>query len=1197
MRRPAWRRIEAGEALSPSEATRSSGTRLATGRADPRSFHVRHRVAFRRRQAHVHPDVLAPALHPQRLLAEERRSHLAGDVVERDAERVRLGAQPDPNLLDAGGVVRPYVEDALQLAQVRDDVAGERRQPIRVRMRQHGFDGAAEVDELRREGQALRRGRDARLVAPRGEELLRGGGVRHLEFDEGDVRPRVQTRFLGQAAASLPGVHSHGQTDAADRRIHILPPLPGQPRGGAAAGCLQVLRHRERPRRRGARRHFEARRHDVARDPLREDHADDAGRDQRERQDDGADGAGHDDGGAVGGKPQPPIEGTVGEPPEPPVHARLDPGQAAAHRMARRPLGAGQVREVVRQHQQRFDQRHDDHRDHDDRDRAHDVADAAGQEQERGERRDRREHREDQRALNPLRAADRRARARKPPPALEVDVLGHDDGVVHDDADGKDERERRNGAYRYVEDQHRGQRAQRGDPDPGGHPHRGPGFEEEGEPHQHEEQAERAVLEKKADPFRVDVRVVVPDGDADARRERRPRPMLHVVLDDAGDVEDLLAGGAVHLDERRAPPLVAVDQVRLLESVADGGDVAEPHRGPVAAAQDDDVLEVLLVVAALPGAHAHLTVPGLDAAGRQIDRPGANGGGHVLQGETEGAEPPERHLDRDLAAPHAAGLDVGDARERGNLVLGAVRERLERPLRDIPVENQAHHALAVRHLPDFRAFRAGGKGLDAADRRLDLVDGPAHVRPVRQLRHDRRHTLRRHRRDLLHAIERRYPLLDLDDDRLLDLARRGAGVAHRHFDSIEGQDRKRFLHQTGERHHPRRHDEEHQQVGGDAVPHHVGDGAARFPRRRVRRAHEPPPASVRTAMPSLAIRIPPTTTAAPPSRAPVTYTSSSARCRTRTETMVTAPSRTSQTSLPGRSADLRTLKYSTGATPSISTSTNMPTSSGGPPCVPMPATAPLPACAFAVARRRAAGEGRRNPHDDVERPRLLVERGLDAVHVPPPRVAPAAVFRDDPGGDPPVFFAGPQPPEIRQQRGGRVGQRHHDVHGIGSVEPPHALTGGHELPHVERLDAHHTVERGPDLRARQHQFGLRQRGFVPVQNRSGRLELRLPERQRARVHRGLAAGTTAPERLVLRARDARLFPHPQELHLLHGDVRPRLLHPAAVFGVVDAEDRLSLTDPAAALKGGLHPHDPAADLRPRRRPRRAAARSPPRARG
>ena len=349
------------------------------------------------------------------------------------------------------------------------------------------------------------------------------------------------------------------------------------------------------------------------------------------------------------------------------------------------------------------------------------------------------------------------------------------------------------------------------------------------------------VLEQNREPFPIGFGIVVPDADPGAGRKRRNRLAVEELLDGPRHVQHLLVGSAVDLDERRRPSVVANDQIAAPEAVAHLGDVTQTYQRAVGAAEDRELLEVLLVVALPAGAYADLRVPGLDAPGREVDRTATHRLRHVLERQAQRLQPPARRLDRNLVAPHPARLDLRNRGQRADGVLGAVRQLLQGPLGDVPVEHQAHDALAIGHLPDLRTLGLRRERLDAIDRRLDVVERPTHVGTRLQLDQDGCNPLRRHRGDLPHPVETADLLLDLDDYGLLHLLRAGAGVAHRHLDDAERQLGKRFLDQSGQRQESGRDDEEHQKVGGDTVPRHVGDGAAPFLRGAILAVHRRPP--------------------------------------------------------------------------------------------------------------------------------------------------------------------------------------------------------------------------------------------------------------------------------------------------------------------------------------------------------------------
>ena len=530
----------------------------------------------------------------------------------------------------------------------------------------------------------------------------------------------------------------------------------------------------------------------------------------------------------VRGRPQPPIQGSLHEPRDAAVDRRLQAEAGALHGMGGRLPGTGQVGQVARQDQQRFDQRDQQHAGQDDRHRAHQVTERARNEEQRGEGRHRREDREDQGPRDPPHAPDRGSRTRRTACALPVDALGHHDGVVDDDAGREEEREDRHRVQRRAGGQHHGQGADPGHDHPQGDPERESERQEQRQREKNQQQPQGTVLEQHLEPFPVGLRIVVPDGDPRARGQRRAPLAVEELPHRPRHVQQVLVRGPEDLDERRRPALVAHYQVRGLEAVAHLGDVAQTHDRAVASAQDDERLEVLLVVAPAGGADADLRVAGLDAPRRQVERAAPHRVRHVLEGEAQRMQPPEGHLDGDLVGSYAAGLDAGDLGQGRDRVLGAVRQLLQRALGDVAVEHEAEGALAARHLVDLRTFGLRGEGPDAADRRLDVGERPVDVRARLQLDRDGRQALRRHRGDLLHVVDTVDLLLDPDDDGLLDLARRGAGIAHRDFDQVEGDLGKRLLRQTGQRHQPRRHDEQQEEVGGDAATYHVGDGTARF---------------------------------------------------------------------------------------------------------------------------------------------------------------------------------------------------------------------------------------------------------------------------------------------------------------------------------------------------------------------------------
>ena len=99
-------------------------------------------------------------------------------------------------------------KDAAQFLQAVHDGFGGVDQVRRLRVGQHGRDGAAEVDDLAAERDAAHVRQYADLLAP-GLDYIAAGDLsllraQQLEVDRGDVGLRIQAGFRVQAAAFDP---------------------------------------------------------------------------------------------------------------------------------------------------------------------------------------------------------------------------------------------------------------------------------------------------------------------------------------------------------------------------------------------------------------------------------------------------------------------------------------------------------------------------------------------------------------------------------------------------------------------------------------------------------------------------------------------------------------------------------------------------------------------------------------------------------------------------------------------------------------------------------------------------------------------------------------------------------------------------------------------------------------------------------
>jgi len=361
-----------------------------------------------------------------------------------------------------------------------------------------------------------------------------------------------------------------------------------------------------------------------------------------------------------------------------------------------------------------------------------------------------------------------------------------------------------------------------GEGDADGDPERKAQLQEERQRQHDEQEAQRGVLDHEPEPVLQDVGVVVPDVQGDPRRKFREDLVFQLDLDRLHDLQDPFVRGAKDLDERCGLSVVAGDEVRVLESVDHRRDVPESHDRAVGPAQHHDLLEVLLIVVLAEGADAHGFVARLDASGRQVQTALADQSRDIGEGEIQRAEPVLGDLYGDLVPADSAGLDEGNLLQRRERVLGPVGDLLDGAFGDLAVDGQLDDALAIRELAEVRALGAVGEGRDLVDLGLHLVEDGGHVRAQLELQGDDGDALGGHRGDLLDLVDRLHLFFDLDDDRLLDLVRCGAGVGHGHRNRVEGELGEDLLHQGGEGDDPRQDDENQEEVGGHRMTGHVG---------------------------------------------------------------------------------------------------------------------------------------------------------------------------------------------------------------------------------------------------------------------------------------------------------------------------------------------------------------------------------------
>ena len=481
--------------------------------------------------------------------------------------------------------------------------------------------------------------------------------------------------------------------------------------------------------------------------------------------------------------------------------------------------------QVVRENEQRFHQRDHEHRDHHEWNPATEFSLRAGRVQQRGEGRDRRENRKDDGGADAARAADGGREPPVSPRSLREDALSNDDRVVHDDAQRKNERHQREHVDRDAQEPHHEERAHERDRQTHGHPHGESNLQEERQRREDEREPDQGVLRHEAETAADFLRIILPQFHRDAFGQGRHHFDVEIPLDGFGDVQHLLVGGPVHVDPDRRLPVVADAQIGVGEAVPHRRDLAEPHRRAVQTAEEDDLLEIHLLVVLPQRANEDVLATGGYPAGGQFERTLPHRERDVVQSQTEGAQAPQGHLDRDLVRTGTADLGQRHLGKGGESFLDAVGQFLERALRHIAVHEKTNDALPTRDLAYLGPFRSGREGRNAVDLGLHFVEGAVDVRPRSELRNHGREPLGRGGFHSAQAVHRPDLLLDPADDGFLDLLGSRAGIGDKDLDAVQGKIGQDFLDQVPGRGQAREDEKQHDHVCGDAVLRHEADGA------------------------------------------------------------------------------------------------------------------------------------------------------------------------------------------------------------------------------------------------------------------------------------------------------------------------------------------------------------------------------------
>ena len=236
---------------------------------------------------------------------------------------------------------------------------------------------------------------------------------------------------------------------------------------------------------------------------------------------------------------------------------------------------------MVGQDEECLDQAERQGEDQDDRHELEDRPDIPPEEGERAEDGDGGEERGEHARGHLLRSRDRGLERREPRPAVAGDVLRDDDRVVHQQADRDEKRHHGDHVEGVAERRHAGEGPHEGDGEPRGDPERVAKPEEQPHHQEHEPEPLDAVSKQHGQPVADDGRHVA--GDLEGHAGRRARPFhLDMAAQGVDDVEDVVALALLHGEEGGPLPVEEGPVLLALETIGDGGDVAEPDRGAAA---------------------------------------------------------------------------------------------------------------------------------------------------------------------------------------------------------------------------------------------------------------------------------------------------------------------------------------------------------------------------------------------------------------------------------------------------------------------------------------------------------------------------------------------------------------------------------------------------------------------------------------
>src|SRR5690606_31883894 len=190
-----------------------------------------------------------------------------------------------------------------------------------------------------------------------------------------------------------------------------------------------------------------------------------------------------------------------------------------------------------------------------------------------------------------------------------VDVLHHHDAIVHQAAQGQDQREEHHHVQRYAEEVEQGEGDEHAQGDGEAYEEGIAQAQEEHEHAHHEDHPEDDVVEQLAHAQAGVLALVTGDGDDEVLGQHAAVVLGDDGVDAVAGIEQVLAGALDHVEHHHALAELAGEALWFLEGEVHRGDIAQAHLALVLVLHHD-VAHLLHVVELAHHAHAAALVLG-----------------------------------------------------------------------------------------------------------------------------------------------------------------------------------------------------------------------------------------------------------------------------------------------------------------------------------------------------------------------------------------------------------------------------------------------------------------------------------------------------------------------------------------------------------------------------------------------------------